>query len=120
MIQNALSPRELELFRAVADLVAAFPDLKAKFGLWRIGTPFTVGTDEGLCEQTEMGSRRSTVQPTRLGMVPHGALPTHWSFGEGGNVRVARWCCEIEQKAEETTLVFGPPYRAVTPFGPDE
>jgi hypothetical protein len=120
MMQNGLNPRELELFRSVADLVAGYPDLKTNFGLWRLGTPFTVGADEGLCERIDIGTRRSTVQPIKLSMVPTGALPTRWSFDEDGNVKVASWRCEIEKQVENTTLIFGPPYRAVTPFGPDE
>ncbi len=89
-----LSAREQEMFSAVAQTMAQFPDVERKFNLAFDHDHFPINDDEILLENNDPETRTLTTEVIHSDQKPANAIPTIWAVNaEGQKPKVKQWCC---------------------------
>lgn len=100
-MQTDLTEQEQVLFKEVAEVMAGHPELRGKFGLWRVHGHFPMQVGEVLLEQSDAGRRQSVIEPVAAGNVPEDAFATQWTIGDDGQPRVFTMCgrarCAVQE-----------------------
>jgi hypothetical protein len=97
MTATALPKRDQDFFEAVHGLLdTSFPELKKKYGIWRIHRHFELGEGEVFHETSNAQTKESTLCILKKDQLPKGAFASTWSLTAKGPV-VGTWCCDDAQ-----------------------
>lgn len=89
-----LSSREQEMFMAVAQTMAQFPDVERKFNLAFQHQHFPLSDNETLLESNDPQSRILTTQVVKKTDIGENAIPTQWQVSANSPAQVEQWCCD--------------------------
>jgi hypothetical protein len=93
MTAAILEERDLEFFNEVSELMnRKFPDMKEKFGIWRVHQHFELNSDEVFHETSNPMTRESTLRIIKKENLPKNAFVSSWSLKDG--FKPQTWCCD--------------------------
>lgn len=94
MLEKELTQKDLEFFQEVSTLIyAKYPEMKDKFGIWRIHQHFELEQDEVFHETSNPKTRESTLRIIKKNELPLGAFASTWRLTPQGPA-IATWCCD--------------------------
>lgn len=91
---NELSQNDLDFFAAVYELMdSQFPEMKEKFGIWKIHQHFEAQDNEVFFETSNPETQESTLRIIDKNDLPAEAHATTWKMTGTGPI-VMEWCCD--------------------------
>lgn len=94
MATSNLAEKDLEFFEEITALMnQKYPEMKDKFGIWRIHQHFNLKPDEAFHETSNQATKESTLSIIKKKDLPQGAFASTWCLTDQGPV-VASWCCD--------------------------
>lgn len=94
MATAALIERDLDFFQEVKALMdKKFPEMKEKFGIWRIHQHFELDSNEVFHETSNTLTRESTLRIINKQNLPENAFVSSWCLTDSGPL-AATWCCD--------------------------
>lgn len=94
MASATLPKRDQAFFEAVYELLdKSFPELKEKYGIWRVHNHFPIKESELFHETSNPDTRESTLRIIKKDELPSEAFASAWKLSHQGPL-VATWCCD--------------------------
>lgn len=91
---NMQISREAEFRKSIGNLLAEYPEMREKYGLFAVHHHFPLAAGEVLHETSDAALRMSRVTPVNVESLPSGSRPTMWTFEPNGEMLVHQWCCD--------------------------